>query len=1075
MKRALVPLLVSLLLLFSGLALLVASEPGTRLLFRAIQTLYPPLSIRRIDGTLLGSLRLEGVRYQSPEWKLRVSRALLRWRPRSLGQRRVWIRRLELTDPTLELKGKPTTREPAALPEIRLPLPLVVDRLSVDRLSIRRPGSDAVTIDRIELGLAVTGSRLQLRRATVAWAAFTFHGHGRLRMQDRYPLSLRFDWRYRPDFRGRGQIEGDLRRLTLDHRLTAPFTVTTSGTVSEIPQRPAFDLQGRWRQIHWPLDADPPWLARQGRYRLHGTPDDYRISLATTLAGPRMPSTRLQLEGQGNLQGFEHFDFRAEGQAGTLTGGGTLRWDPALNWRVALEGNHLDPTWWQAEFPGDLHLSARCEGRLAPDLRVSLDLERLQGRLRDRPLQARGRLTYRNRRLRSDRFDLSWGDNRLQLQGFAGRQRLDLSFRLHAPRLDVVAPGLAGDLKGRGRIRGAPAQPRIRLSLQGSRLRWGERVSLKRLNLEAHGQPRDPDSRLHLDLRLVQAGAWRFDRVRVDASGRFADHRLRLEARGPLGPVRLNATGRYRPGRTASWEGRIDRLPLTLLQPLLPGETSITGNIEARFSYRQEPGGRRGQLRWRLPKATLAATVEADRQVSLALADGRGQVVLENRRLQAELFLPFPHQGSVEAGLATDLGGRRLEGRARVDFTRLRLVEILIPQLQAVDGRLHGRLRLAGTWRRPVVGVDLRLTDAAARLVPAGIHVRQTSLRIHGENDKGFTVSGRLRSGPGQVAIRGRIRLRHGLSARLHLRGDRFEAVSLPRARILASPDLAMAIDDRVVRVTGKVHLPQADIRLRKTLFPEQTPEMVSVSDDEVILGRPPESKRRRLKLRSRIELTLGEKVHFQGYGLEARLQGRLSLATEDGLTTAEGVVRLLDGRFTAYGQKLKITLGRILFSGPVDDPAFDIHIVRHIERDNVTVTLKVSGFASDPRLDIASEPPLPEEDAIAYLVAGRPWSRMTEGEGNGARTAVAKALASLGVSYLNKMGLAKLARVEFQSSNLVIGKYLTTDLYVGYAVDIFTGIGEVLLRYTLTPRIHVEARSGASQSVDVFYTLETD
>ncbi|HEB78800.1 MAG TPA: hypothetical protein ENI90_09775, partial [Methylothermaceae bacterium] len=1032
--------------------------------------------VQQVDGTLLRSLRLQGLRYQSEAMNLSSSSVRLIWRPRALWHGQLHIQRIEVTGLILEPAAEEAkSREAPTLPQIASPLPVTIDRLIVDRLTLRRPGAEAAHIDRIEMSLALTAHRLQLRQAQVKMATFQLQSHGLIQLQDHYPLSLWFNWRYLPDFEGGGKLEGDLRQLTLNHRIGAPFTVTTSGTLTRLLQRPGFDLQGQWQQIHWPFAGTPQWQAHQGRFRLRGTPDDYRVTLTTGLTGRHLPPARLQLRAEGNLEGFENVTARAKGRAGTLTAAGKVRWDPAVSWNLRLEGSDIDPGQWQPDWPGSLDLSALCEGRLEPGLQVSLALEHLQGRLRGQPLSASGKLVYRNRQLHSDAFDLSWGNNQLQLQGFAGRRQLDLSFHLDAPRLDVIDPDLAGDLKGQGRISGRPTRPRVHLSLLGHRIRWAGRISLRRLRLEARGHPQDPDSRLRLQIYLLQTGDWRFDQIRVNASGSFRDHRLRLKARGPLGQILVTARGSHRPGRTSSWDGQVSQLPLTLLQPLLPGETSVSGNLTAYFSYRQWPGGRSGQLRWRLPRAIFATVIEPGRRLSLAASGGRGSLRLENRHLQADLKIPFPGHGLIQADFATALDTRRMEGQARLDFARLQLVEILIPQLRDVSGRLHGKLQLAGTWQQPVIGLDIGLENGSARVIPAGIRIQQAQLQIIGGTGGPIAISGQIRSGPGRIDIQGKTWLqpRPGLS--LLIRGDRFEAVSLPQTRILVSPDLKVRADPKVVRLSGVVRLPQADIKLRKTLFPEQTPEMVSVSEDEIIIGLPGQPQRRHLNIIARVQLVLGEKVHFLGYGLDTKLKGKLTLTTRHAATAAEGVIHLVEGRFIAYGQKLDIKSGRIIFSGPVDNPAFDIHIVRQIRRDQVTVTLKITGFANDPQLQIDSEPPLPEEDAIAYLLAGRPFTRAGETGENGARAAVSKALASLGVTYLNKLGLEKIAQVEFEAGSLVIGKYLLAELYVGYAVDIFTGIGEVLLRYEVTPRIHVEARSGESQSVDVFYTLETD
>jgi len=84
-------------------------------------------------------------------------------------------------------------------------------------------------------------------------------------------------------------------------------------------------------------------------------------------------------------------------------------------------------------------------------------------------------------------------------------------------------------------------------------------------------------------------------------------------------------------------------------------------------------------------------------------------------------------------------------------------------------------------------------------------------------------------------------------------------------------------------------------------------------------------------------------------------------------------------------------------------------------------------------------------------------------------------ALGSPGVNYPNDLGLSDYAEVELEEGVVLLGRYLTPDLYLGFAVDVFDGLGEAVIRYRLTKYLSLEGRYGESQSGDIFYTLETD
>jgi translocation and assembly module TamB len=75
-----------------------------------------------------------------------------------------------------------------------------------------------------------------------------------------------------------------------------------------------------------------------------------------------------------------------------------------------------------------------------------------------------------------------------------------------------------------------------------------------------------------------------------------------------------------------------------------------------------------------------------------------------------------------------------------------------------------------------------------------------------------------------------------------------------------------------------------------------------------------------------------------------------------------------------------------------------------------------------------------------------------------------------------------KVAPVGTQAANsaesvsqtmLVVGKYLTPNLYVSYGRSIFTGGNLFFLRYNLSKNWQVESQTGQESGVDIYYKIE--
>ena len=60
------------------------------------------------------------------------------------------------------------------------------------------------------------------------------------------------------------------------------------------------------------------------------------------------------------------------------------------------------------------------------------------------------------------------------------------------------------------------------------------------------------------------------------------------------------------------------------------------------------------------------------------------------------------------------------------------------------------------------------------------------------------------------------------------------------------------------------------------------------------------------------------------------------------------------------------------------------------------------------------------------------------------------------------------------EQAALVIGKYLTPELYISYGIGLFEPLSTVRMRYSLTERWHLETQStGTESGGDIIYAIE--
>jgi translocation and assembly module TamB len=231
------------------------------------------------------------------------------------------------------------------------------------------------------------------------------------------------------------------------------------------------------------------------------------------------------------------------------------------------------------------------------------------------------------------------------------------------------------------------------------------------------------------------------------------------------------------------------------------------------------------------------------------------------------------------------------------------------------------------------------------------------------------------------------------------------------------------------------------------------------------------------------LEVSFGEELKLDAFGVTGGLAGamRVVQAPESPLA-AFGELSIVDGEYRAYGQRLEIRRGLVMFNGPLDRPELDIEALRRIERDQVSAGLRVTGSAREPSVTIFSEPAMSDADALSYMIRGRPLGA----EGPGSDAMLARAALALGIygaqstvgGVAGKLGVEEFeieAVGEGDEAQVVVSGYVRPNLYVAYGVGVFQPLNTVTLRYYLTWQLYLEAVSSEESALDLMYRFDIE
>jgi translocation and assembly module TamB len=256
---------------------------------------------------------------------------------------------------------------------------------------------------------------------------------------------------------------------------------------------------------------------------------------------------------------------------------------------------------------------------------------------------------------------------------------------------------------------------------------------------------------------------------------------------------------------------------------------------------------------------------------------------------------------------------------------------------------------------------------------------------------------------------------------------------------------------------------------------------VVAPTEDLVIVGQaPPQKKSAAYPVQGQIVIRLGDAVHLSGMGFTSSLAGGLNLRlTPNQPVAAQGELRLVDGRYRAYGQDLQINPGRLVFVGPLTDPGLAVRAERTV--DSTTVGLNIAGTLMHPKTTVFSNPSVSESDALSLLITGRSLNDASMSDGSMIKDAAIGLGIAQGDSVLRDLGqrfgfsgLGLDTTGGLDGTRLSLGKQVNDRLFVRYAVGVFNGVGELITRYRLSRLFSIELTTSPEASGgDLIYQIK--
>lgn len=420
-----------------------------------------------------------------------------------------------------------------------------------------------------------------------------------------------------------------------------------------------------------------------------------------------------------------------------------------------------------------------------------------------------------------------------------------------------------------------------------------------------------------------------------------------------------------------------------------------------------------------------------------------------------------------------------LGGRITASLPDLGTLKPFLPAAaQNITGSLNAAVTLGGSIADPHLGGSINGDKLYYRNQTQGIILDNGSLRSHIAGRKWVIDSLKFRH-EGTAELSGTVGMENsGPDVDIGAVFDKYRILSRPNRRLTVSGNTRLRYSpQKGISVTGMIKTDQG-------LFGSQKSSMPSVGDDVVVLGEVKKEAAAPLPVNMNLTLDLNDGIRFAGYGADVTIGGKLTLTAQSGGSVrGVGTVRVIKGRYKAYGQDLDITKGTVSFVGPLNDPNLNIRAERRLSP--VGAGVEILGSLNSPRITLTANEPMSEKDKLSWLILNRAGSG-SSGD-NAALSAAAGAL--LAGQINDRIGLvddlgftskrsrnAQTGELNPAEQVLTVGKQLTGKLYIGYEYSISSAEQSVKLIYRLTRAIQAVARIGRrSSGGELTYTIRFD
>ncbi len=1033
-------LIFTLFVMTCLLAILLGTPKGASfLVHKSSEISGQRIHINHLDGTILGGLKADNITFSDKPIVLQIQQAEFKLSFRELLSKEIRIQKLKAKRVKVRLpaqNGKPQDQpKKIELPEFSSPLKLDMDSLEVGTLTLQTGNKTQIYKD-INISGVLHQSTLTIRQLHCEVQGYHVNILGNFSFLNPFPLSFKIN-------------------LT---------------------------------------DKNGSTLHAQ----INGTIKYYQLVANANINTPHLPPFTAQIRSHGNIDHLNVDKLVTQALDNTITMTGKIDWKEKLKIKTRFSAAKINPESIIAKFPGNISLTGK-----ASFMDQTLDTKlSASGQLRGIPVDVKTQISLHKKILDIHTAKAFLGENTITLKGTVSSQQASkIKYRIDAPNLNAFHPELNGNLTANGRLDGPWNTVRIASIIKGENISFGSQ-HIKSLNLELQPTSLPGKHKLNLLAKNIILDNRPISSLSVKGNGNKNQQSLYISLQGgPFGTMfNANLNGQLDLKRQY-WAGEINSLQLSATD--IPDyRQKKSANI---FLSRTKQKISKLCLHGPYEKLCFKSDINLGKHsiISASLKQlplkrftpwasfsknlkehlsSELKIVGDQQHWQVDASGKLDLNNQIKTRISINQGENEISGNISAKFNKLQWLNLFTEEITQPKGRLVANIKLSGITTQPTLLGTIKLEGGAVRVPLTGTEITKTNLLIDLQPRQTAKLSGEFKSGNGKMILKGIARWPDAphWNTDIHLSGRNFLATDLPIARVNISPEIHITGTQKAINVSGTLSIPKANIKI------EDLPDTaIKPSPDEKIIDgstiKPqPLATDSVLAINADVGIRLGTEINLQGFGLDTRIEGGLKLHKRPGKPiNGDGILHMVDGKYSAYGKELSIEQGALYFNGPLDAPRMNLRVINPIK--NIKVGLAITGSPQNPESRVFSTPPMPETEALSYLLTGKPLGSTGESESGMLVNAAAKLGMKKSANRINairaKAGFDTLkleAGDDLTESELVVGKYLSARLYLEYITQLFSSSEIFALRYEFSDKLHLEAESGAdAQALDLIYQFE--